>query len=141
MLDIRYIVGSLIITVAAVAFAISLIVPTDRTTTATATLKPRIEPSRVVEQPAPEKKQQITTVPQIPATVPAPAPKQATAPVPGGPKQPIAAAPAPAPAEVTGSIGEKKAEAKPAPRRIVQPQPKEEPAFQFPWFKGFGQQN
>ncbi len=150
MLDIRYIVGSLIITVAVVAFFASLILPIDRNPNASASLKPRIEPSKIAEPaPAPQTpKQAIAPAPQPVAPAPkqaiAPAPvqtsaaKEATAPVPAGPKQPIAQAQPPAP-ETTGSIGEKKPVAKPAPRRIVQPK-KEEPAFQFPWFKGFGQQ-
>ncbi len=134
MLDIRYIAGALIVTVAIISAAIRIFGPADTATTATATLKPRIEPSRIVEQATPETKK--TTAAPV-----APAPKQATAPipVPGAPKTPIATAPAQATGtqgEVTGSI----AEPKPAPKRVVQPR-KEETEFQFqwPWLKGWQQ--
>jgi hypothetical protein len=144
MLDIRYIVGSLIITVAVVAFAISMIVPVDRNS-ANANLKPRIEPSRIVEQPAPVKKAEPVKQTAAPAPAPAvnatPAPKEATAPAPA-PKQ--IAAPAKAPAapapEVTGSIAEPKPA--PAPKRIAPPPAKKQESpyqFQWPWLKGWQQ--
>lgn len=117
MLDIRYIVGSLIITVAVVAFAITLIVPLDRNTATQATLKPRIEPSRIVEQPAPAPK--------------AGAPKQAAAPTKAH------AAPAP---EITGTIAEPKPAPKPAPQRApVRKKEETEFQFQWPWLKGWQQ--
>lgn len=125
MLDIRYIVGSLIITVAVVAFAIRVLMPTNTATTATATLKPRIEPSRITEQPAPDAPKQVVVPPAAPkqqATAPAPTPKQTTAPA----------------TEITGSVAEQPKPA-PAPKRIVQPKKKEEPEFQWPFFRGFNQ--
>lgn len=155
MLDLRFIVGSLIIIVALAAFAASLFVPVGRDR-ATATLKPRIEPSRIAEPaPAPRTepvKQTAAPLP-APAVAPAanaaaapmettavqlyapPAPKQAAAPVAGiAPKQ--AATPArtaiPAP-EITGSI----AEPKPAPKRIVRKKEEPEYGFQWPWMKGW----
>lgn len=131
MLDIRYIVGSLIITVAVVAFAISLIVPVDRSTTASATLKPRIEPSKIVEQSAPAPKAAPAKQIAAPAAPPAPAPKQAAA--------PVKAQPVPAP-DITGTIAEPKPAPRPAPQRAPA-RKKEEPEFQFqfPWLKGWQQ--
>jgi hypothetical protein len=132
MLDIRYIVGSLIITVAVVAFAISLIVPHDRNTTANATLKPRIPPSKIVEQPAPAPKAAAPKQVAAPATpAPAPAPKQIAAPA----KTPATPAP-----EITGTIAQPKPVPKPAPQRApVRKKEEAEFQFQWPWLKGWQQ--
>jgi hypothetical protein len=144
MLDIRYIIGSLIITVAVVAFAISLVVPIDRNQNAS--LKPRIEPSKIAtERSAPKSEPVKQTAAPAPAVNAAPAPKQAIAPAqtPAQPAPKQATAPAKtqtgtAP-EITGTI----AEPKPAPRRVA-PAParkKDEPefGFQWPWLKGWQQ--